>query len=245
MIISHRYKYVFVELPHTGSTAISAELRQLYDGSKILRKHSRYSEFLRIATAEEREYFAFSCIRNPLDVAVSLYFRYRTDHDGRYSKPRGTVTRSDVELFKWIQRTGADFPTYFRHAYRRPVPYDNFSREAHTKFDFVMRFENLSDDFAKVLGLLGITPKRTLPVVNRTNQREADFVSYYPPELIRRARWVFGPFMERWGYRLPEGWGSLPAPVTARLAFGAIGSIRRIYATHLRGRFSSKPAEAR
>ncbi len=33
MIIRHRYKYVFVELPHTGSTAISEELRELYDGS--------------------------------------------------------------------------------------------------------------------------------------------------------------------------------------------------------------------
>jgi len=58
-----------VELPHTGSKAISAELREFYDGSQILRKHARYSEFLRTASLAEREYFAFSCIRNPLDVA--------------------------------------------------------------------------------------------------------------------------------------------------------------------------------
>lgn len=219
MIISHRYKYVFVELPHTGSTAISAELGELYDGSKILHKHARYGQFLRIATAEERDYFVSSCIRNPLDEAVSLYFRYKTDHDSRYSKPRGTVTSSDVDLFRWIQRSGADFPTYFRRAYRRPLPYDNFSREAHTQFDFVMQFDNLKEDFATVLGMLGIEPKRPLPIVNRTTLRRTDFASYYPPELIPRARWVFGPFLEQWGYRLPPGWGSFPAPITARVAF--------------------------
>ena len=241
MIISHRYKYLFVELPHTGSTAISAELREFYDGSKILRKHARYSEFRRTASKAEREYFVFSCIRNPLDVAVSLYFRYKTDHDSRYSKPRGTVTRSDVEWFRFIQRTGADFPTYFKRAYRRPIPYDNFSREAHHQLDFVLRFENLQDDFAKVLGMIGIEPQRRLPVVNSTSERRSDFASYYTPDVVQRAIWVFGPFMERWGYQLPPSWGSLPAPISARAAFHVIGAIRRTYASHLRDRFSPKP----
>lgn len=233
MIISHTYKYLFVELPHTGSTAVSKELRELYDGSKILRKHARYSEFLRIATPEEREYFVFSSVRNPLDVAVSLYFRYKTDHHGRYSAERPTVTKSDIAWFRWIQRTDADFPTYFKRAYRRPIPYDNFSREAHRQFDFVMRFENLSDDFANVLEMLGIEPKRPLPVANRTTQRTTDFASYFPPELIPRARWVFGPFMEAWGYELPAGWGRLPAPLAARVAFRVIGAVRRRLETRL------------
>jgi hypothetical protein len=235
MIISHRYKYLFVELPHTGTTAISAELRELYDGTKILHKHARYAEFLRTASVAEREYFVFSALRNPLDVAVSVYFRYKTDHRGRYSTPRGTVSRGDVELFRFIQRTGADFPAYFRHAYRRPLPYDNSSREAHAQFDFVMRFENLQDDFAKVLGLLGVEPQRPLPVVNSTSERRPDFVSYYSEEIIPRAKWVFGPFMERWGYELPPAWGSLPAPRTARVAFRVSGAFRRRVGTRLRG----------
>jgi len=228
MIISHTYKYVFVELPHTGSTAISAELRELYDGSKILRKHARYSEFLRTASSADREYFAFSCIRNPLDEAVSIYFRYKTDHHGRYSQPRGSVTQVEVEQFRFIQRTGADFSTYFRHAYRRPLPYDNFSSEAHQQLDFVMRFENLRDDFETALRLIGIEPKRRLAVGNATSERRRDFASYYGPDVIPLARWVFGPFMQRWGYELPQGWGGFPAPLTARLAFQGIGRLRRI-----------------
>jgi hypothetical protein len=171
MIISHRHKYVFVELPHTGSTAISAELPEVYEGSKILRKHARYSEFLRTASPAERKYFAFSCIRNPLDVAASVYFRDKTDHRGRYSEPRGVVTKRDIALFRFVERTGADFSAYFRHAYRRPIPYDNFSNEAHRRLDFVMRFENLQEDFARALRQIGIEPQRPLPVVNMTSGR--------------------------------------------------------------------------
>ena len=49
MIISEKNKYLFLELPRTGSTAISKELRDHYDGKRILRKHSLYHEFKKIA----------------------------------------------------------------------------------------------------------------------------------------------------------------------------------------------------
>ncbi len=85
MIISDTHRYLFVELPHTGTTAISQELRECYDGRKILHKHARYGDFLRGATASQRDYFVFSCIRNPLDEAVSIYARLRSDHRNAYS----------------------------------------------------------------------------------------------------------------------------------------------------------------
>ena len=54
MIISHKYKYVFVGLPLAASTAISKELCEQYDGKAILAKHSIYQDFLKIATEEEK-----------------------------------------------------------------------------------------------------------------------------------------------------------------------------------------------
>tara|TARA_R110002124_G_scaffold175649_1_gene343464 strand:- start:41 stop:211 length:171 start_codon:yes stop_codon:yes gene_type:complete len=56
MIISHKYKYLFVEVPHTGSTSISEELVANYDGHPILKKHSQYIDFLRQASKEEKDY---------------------------------------------------------------------------------------------------------------------------------------------------------------------------------------------
>ena len=85
MIISHEHRFVFVELPRTGSTAVGKELIESYGGVRILRKHSSYGDFVRQATPDERTYFKFSSIRNPMDDAVSGYFKLATDHHGRYS----------------------------------------------------------------------------------------------------------------------------------------------------------------
>ena len=53
MIISHKYKYLFIGLPLAASTAISKELCEQYEGVPILSKHSIYQDFLKTATEEE------------------------------------------------------------------------------------------------------------------------------------------------------------------------------------------------
>ncbi len=40
MIISHKYKFLFIGLPFSASSAISKELYLEYDGEAYLRKHS-------------------------------------------------------------------------------------------------------------------------------------------------------------------------------------------------------------
>jgi hypothetical protein len=225
MIISDPHRYLFVELPHTGTTAISQELRDCYDGRKILHKHAHYSEFMRQASAAQREYFVFSGIRNPLDEAVSIYARIRSDHKHAYSVPRKWVRSQDIELFRWMRATDADFPAFFRRVYR--YPYDNWSNEAHRQFDYVIRFERLEEDFAEVLRRLGIEPARPLPTVNSTATKERSFASYYTPDIIPRAVAIFGPFMRRWGYSFPEEWGPQQVPILAEAEFSLLGVARR------------------
>src|SRR4051812_19495236 len=105
MVISDKYRYVFIELYFTGSTAISSELCELYDGKKILNKHSRYHEFLKIATEEQKKYFVFSCIRNPMDMVVSAYMKFKTNHQGKYTDPKewrengGTIRQKNLRLY--------------------------------------------------------------------------------------------------------------------------------------------------
>jgi hypothetical protein len=178
MVISQKHRYLFVELPNTASTAIRRELCEHYDGMPILRKHAYYSEFLKIASAEEKTYCVFSCIRNPLDVAVTVYVKYKTNHKGVYTDPEKTrmhvlLPRAALRRFNFIRSTGADFPTFLKRFYR--FPYNDWSSLSHDKFDFVIRFENLQDDFAKVLELIGVEQKRSLPLVNPT-QGKGDFL---------------------------------------------------------------------
>ena len=233
MIISHKYRYLFVELPLTGSTAVHRELCDLYEGQAIIRKHATYREFLRQATEVEKRYFVFSSIRNPLDVAVSTYFKQKTNHRNQFTtasklrKKGGSVTTKALKRHRYLELTGADFATYFLKYYR--LPYDNWSRLNHRSFDFIIRFEQLQQDFDEALRLTGITPVRDLPAKNQTKLKTREFASYYPANTHNRARKVFGPFMKRWDYHFPDDWGEMSTPWFSDLGFNLLGIGRRAY----------------
>jgi hypothetical protein len=238
VIISDDHHYLFVELPRTGSMAISAELRELYGGRAILGKHSTYREFLRVATPEQKQYFVFSGVRNPLDAAVSRYFQLKTDVRNRFTDPRKRrgrttlVERIEDRAYRWVHERDADFTQFLRRWYL--LPYDTWTSLDHARFDHVIRFEHLQDDFATVLRELGLEQVRPLPVVNRTGQRDRDFSRYYTPRAIDRAVWVFGPYMAEWGYDFPAAWGPVTVPAWSRAALHLARLIRGVYWKHLR-----------
>ena len=95
MVISHKHKYLFIQIPQTASSAIAKELCEIYNGSHILRKHSHYFEFEQQASPDEKKYFAFAGIRNPLDTTVSVYYKFLTNHRQKFTNPKRLVTHSD------------------------------------------------------------------------------------------------------------------------------------------------------
>lgn len=238
-MISHEHRFVFVELPRTGSTAIRRELRDVYGAKPILHKHATYEEFLRQATPDEKTYFVFSGIRNPLDDAVSLYFKLKTDHKSRHTDPRRAAKRRrllnrlrDQAMYRYVARDGADFSAFFLKFYR--FPHDTWATLSHDRFGSVIRFERLAEDFDKTLRAIGIDPVRPLPVVNRTGARDRDFSKYYPPAAIRRARRIMGPYMERWGYAFPASWNVEPPTTAHRVQYAIFSFFARLYWRHLR-----------
>lgn len=240
MIISHSHRYVFVELPRTGSSAVRRELRELYDGAPILDKHSTYDEFRRQASEDERRYFVFSTIRNPLDDAVSRYFKLKTDHRQRFSdvtrqrNRRPLNTFLDERMFRYVSTREPDFSGFFLHFYR--LPYDTWASLDHRRFDFVMRFERLTEDFDTALRRIGIEPVRQLPPRNVTGERGRTFADHYSPAARRRALRVFGPYMRRWGYEFPPDWELPPGSAVDELSYRAFSRVARTYWTHIRPR---------
>ena len=220
MIISHKYRYLFVETPHTGSTAIAHELVAQYGGESILRKHSSDGEFRRQATADEQSYFRFAGMRHPMDACVTIFFRMATDHRQRYSQPQPAYAtnrhyRDEVAEFQWIRKVGADFPAWFMHNIW--LPYDDWMST--DSFDGVIRFEHLQEDFAQILRRLGVEQVRPLPVENTTAARSTGYADYYTPATRWRAAYAFGPYMELFGYRFPGSWGRVKVPRRARTLF--------------------------
>ncbi len=228
MIISHRHRYLFVEVPHTASSAIAAELCEHYGGEPILYKHANWSQFRARASADERRYFIFATVRNPLDAAVTEYFKYATNHIGAYTDPEcraengGWVEARQVERYAFVAENRATFDRFFARYYT--AVFHNWVLVG--KFDRVMRFENIAAEFADVLETLRLEPVRDLPLWNPT-KRDAGFTTFYTPEIRWQAVRTMGPFMQKWGYAFPDDWGPQSVPLASRIAFrtldGAVG----------------------
>jgi hypothetical protein len=236
MILSDDRKYVFVELPQTGSTAIARELCENYGGRPVLAKHAFYSDFLRHARPDQKDYFVFAGVRNPMDVIVSRYLKIRNDHKGTYTTPEarvangGWVTDAMMERYRFVTENDASFMDYFVRYYR--WPYEDWATMFHDRFDFVYRFEDMLQGFDQALHLMGIEPVRPLPEVNKTTGK-ASWESYYDPECPRIA-FVFGPYLEQFGYGYPEGWNVGRAPLSAKAAYRGIALVKNAHRRWIR-----------
>src|ERR1041385_3725330 len=226
MVISDKHKYLFVEMYNTGSTSISNELCELYDGKRILRKHSRYHEFLKVATEDQKKYFVFSGIRNPMDSIVTVYSKMISNHKGKFTNPNdwvkngGYVKDRQLELYKDVIENNLSFQDFFRKYYK--LPFDKWSRLDHARFDYLIRYENIESDFSAVLSKLNIEQKRPLPKLNTTKGKE-DFTHYYTPDVRKRAIFVFAPFMNKWGYSFPAEWNIKKPPLMSSLLYEILG----------------------
>ncbi|MBL6657652.1 MAG: hypothetical protein ISP73_03505 [Flavobacteriales bacterium] len=232
MIISHKHKYVFVGLPLAASTAISKELCKMYDGIPILAKHSLYQDFLKIATEEEKKYKVIACSRNPLDISVSYYTKMITDSSGNFSnksllrKNGGHLKMRDFKLSKLFREGQFDYNFFLEKYYQ--FPFDNWLSITSLHCDFIIRFENLIEDFEKALLHCGIEPKRSLPMVNKTKHKKA-FESFYNESNKKICLSVFGPFMLQHNMAFPAIWGECKVGWLPKLQFRVLSSIRKFY----------------
>ncbi|MBK7896493.1 MAG: sulfotransferase family 2 domain-containing protein [Anaerolineaceae bacterium] len=231
MIISHKHRYIFIEMPHTASTGISRELCQHYDGEPILHKHAHYYEFLKLASPVEKTYFSFAGIRNPLDIAVTLFFKYKTNHQNFYTDQKylqingGHVSSQELREFHFITDNNASFSDYLLKFYR--LPYDSWGSPRPHQFDFIIRYEYLQKDFAHLLHLLNIKQNRPLPTVNKTDQKPENFWSYYSPETYQQVQFVFGAYMKIWNYKTPISWGDFQITQLNYLTFKLLEMLRK------------------
>lgn len=241
MIISHKHKYVFVCLPRTGTTAIRKELCENYAGEIIHYKHAPYHIFLKNATKEEREYKVISSMRNPLDRIVSLYFKYKSNHDSintgqiKNIGNKNLLQRLTIEIAnrilgkrsEFVNKNNSSFSEFFLKFYKRP--YSDWHSLYFHKYDYVIRFESIQDDFKGAILGLGLELKRPLPVVNKTEKTKASFETFYTPETWKRGINVFFQSMQMYGYNFPEDWPKTKPGNLNRLRFNLINAVRKVY----------------
>jgi hypothetical protein len=229
MILSHEHKFIYIKTYKTGSTSVEAALSAvcgpddvITEASEQLRgvrqkpaqnyriehpaKPSRalwkrllgrperhyhpsvgYYEHMpawrvRLYCGEEiwRSYFKFSFERNPWDRQVSWY-NYKTK-----------------------SKTDADRPTFAAfNRDRRRAFVENWSLYTENEapiLDFVGRYEQLEDDFGKVLAEIGLSGQVTLPRANVSAKRAASYRDLYDDGLKALMADWYAPEIAHFGY---------------------------------------------
>ena len=202
-MISFQKRFLFVHIPKTAGNSIQSVLRDYSEDELValrgeqdgverfglrnpkyqIKKHSTLAEYR--AALGEREFgnlYKFTCVRNLWDRMVSYYFT-----------PTQKAEAWDRKKFRKIISRALSVADYLRVNKGEGDPFGNV--------DYVMRFENLTDDFRTVCAALGISPK-TLPKYNRSNREH--YSKYYDDELRELVRERFAAEIESFGYTFEE-----------------------------------------
>src|SRR6201987_3056494 len=167
-MISFQKRFLFVHIPKTAGNSIQSTLRDYSEDQLValrkeqdgiegfglrnanykIEKHSRLCEYRDALGNEQfRSLYKFTCVRNPWDRMVSYYFT-----------PTQSPETWDRKGFQEIISKAVSGADYLRLDRNEQDPFANVN--------YIIRFENLADDFRTVCGMLDISPA-TLPRYNR------------------------------------------------------------------------------
>ena len=157
-MISFQKRFLFVHIPKTAGNSIQSILRDYSEDELValrgeqdgierfglrnpkykIKKHSTLAEYRAVLRDEQfRSLYKFTCVRNPWDRMVSYYFT-----------PTQQVGAWDRKEFRKMISKGLSVADYLRLDKGEEDPFGNV--------DYVMRFENLANDFRSVCTTLGI-----------------------------------------------------------------------------------------
>jgi len=202
-MISLQKHFLFVHIPKTAGNSIQTALRDYSEDQLValrkeqdgierfglrnpnykIKKHSTLAEYRDALGNEQfRSLYKFSCVRNPWDRMVSYYFT-----------PTQSPETWDRKKFRKMISKIVSVADYLR--------LDQDEEDPFTNVDYIMRFENLAEDFRTVCGKVGISAA-TLPRYNRSNREH--YSKYYDDELRELVRTQFAAEIERFGYTFEE-----------------------------------------
>jgi len=215
VLLSHRYRFVFVHIAKTGGTSVRAALALLrwrdplywlsfpchrlshWTGHRLGTKFPRHAKIIAAKEMLPMEYFRslfkFVFVRNPWDLQVSSFHHIR---------------RERPHLIAQINT----FPEFIRFKLDRERPFQfhlDTSIERQSDYikdldgriltDFIGRYERLQEDFDEVCRHIGIAT-RTLPRKREAKDRN-DYRRYYDDATAELVALHFKADIDAFGYR--------------------------------------------
>jgi len=204
MLLSSRYRFLFVHTAKTGGTSIRAALGRYkwadphrpaqflasrldhLTGHRLGLKFPRHAKVVAAKEMLPPEVFAalfkFAFVRNPWDLQVSSW------HHVRRERPHLLEGIDDLEGFLRFKLEGERPPHYILDASAEPQWRHLIDLDGDCVVDFVGRYETLERDFAEACRRIGLPRVPRLPH-KRAGSRREDYRSYYTDqaaELVAR-----------------------------------------------------------
>jgi hypothetical protein len=218
MLLSHRYRFLFVHIAKTGGTSVRAALqRRMWadpwripmficsrmshlSGHRLACKLPRHAKAIAAREMLPHEFyqslFKFCFVRNPWDLQVSSFHHIR---------------RERPHLLQGLD----DFAAFIRYKLDPERPYQyhmDISVERQSDYvtdlhgnqivDFIGRFERLEEDYAFILRRIGFAA--ALLPQRRTAKDRRDYRQYYTDDIAQRVAMHYREDIERFGYRFDE-----------------------------------------
>jgi hypothetical protein len=220
MLLSHRYRFLFVHIAKTGGTSIRALLKRCtwadpyrlpqlvcsrlsgWTGHRIGCKFPRHAKV--VAAAEMlppdffRSLFKFAFVRNPWDLQVSSY------HHVSRERPHLMRGIDDFETFlRWKLEDERRPHHYILDASAEPQRRSVIDLQGEVVVDFVGRYENLESDFRTVCRRIGIRNVPGLPRKRMARNRQ-DYRRYYSGRAAEYILEHFREDVETFGYAFDD-----------------------------------------
>jgi hypothetical protein len=205
-VISIAKRFLFIHVPKTGGNSIQNILRN-YSEDRIvclaphqdgverfevrsdryaIEKHSDLTRYKAVLGADVcHSLFKFATVRNPWDRMISYYF----------SPHRGVSVWDRNVFIKLVQSTP---PIRHYICYRTQ---SEEQRKLTADIDYLMKFEDLDNEFQRVCALIGI-PHQPVPVRNRSAR--GNYSEYYDDTLKNLVWEKFQEEILLMGYRYSE-----------------------------------------
>lgn len=220
MIISDKYKYIFIGIPKTATASIRTVLCAMesrYDtlfylppGHKDTINHATALQIMSLNKEIWSKFFKFAFVRNPWDRVVSWYMYRRNKNT--------TPTKGEFE--KWLLQDydkcvehEANALLLYKEAKKKVVPLNAIKNykinymlpcldwitddQGKIMVDYVGKFERLAKDWKVVCGRIGINAQ--LPMTNVTNTTH--YSMFYTKETERIIADRFKKDIEAFGYK--------------------------------------------
>jgi hypothetical protein len=221
MIIVKEKKFLFFELPRTGTTSIrnkflAEKIGEIHPG--IIR-HGSITKFKKNHKNYYEDFNIISCVRNPMDRVLSLFLKMQRDHNNYFSKLDAKKKHTILEKrllgrYHEINNKNLSFDQYFLKYFK--LPYVDWMYYDKKYCDKILRFENLQEDFTSLVEEYNLSIDDTLPTNNKLIGKPS-YLKYYTPNTIKRAQFVFSEYFDKTGYNFPEDWGKYKTSTSQKI----------------------------